>query len=67
MAQLNPAKFIREVRTEVARVTWPTRKETMISTAMVLILGLLAGLFFMLIDGFFAWGIHMILGLGQAK
>jgi preprotein translocase subunit SecE len=65
MAQLNPAKFIREVRSEVARVVWPTRKETMISTAMVLVLGLLAGLFFMLIDGFFAWGIRMILGLGQ--
>jgi len=64
MAQINPAKFIREVRSEVARVTWPTRKETMVSTAMVLILGLFAGLFFMLVDGFFAWGIRVILGLG---
>ena len=64
MAQINPAKFIREVRSEVARVTWPTRKETMISTAMVLVLGLFAGLFFMLVDGFFAWGIRVILGLG---
>jgi len=64
MANLNPAKFIREVRSEVARVTWPTRKETIISTSMVLILGLVAGLFFMLVDGFFAWGIRMILGLG---
>ncbi len=64
MAQINPAKFIREVRTEVSRVTWPTRKETMISTAMVLVLGLFAGLFFMLVDGFFAWGIRVILGLG---
>ena len=64
MASLNPAKFIREVRSEVSRVTWPTRKETMISTSMVLILGLVAGVFFMLVDGFFSWGIRMILGLG---
>ena len=64
MASLNPAKFIREVRSEVSRVTWPTRTETMISTSMVLILGLVAGVFFMLVDGFFSWGIRMILGLG---
>ncbi len=64
---LNPAKFIREVRSEVAKVTWPTRKETMVSTAMVLILAFVAGLFFMVVDGFFAWSIRMILGLGASQ
>lgn len=65
MPALNPAKFIREVRSEVSKVTWPTRKETMVSTAMVLILALVAALFFMLVDGIFAWGISLILGLAQ--
>lgn len=61
---LNPAKFIREVRSEVTKVTWPTRKETIVSTAMVLILAFVAALFFMVVDGVFAYGIRKILGLG---
>lgn len=65
MALMNPAKFIREVRTEVARVTWPTRKETMVSTAMVLILAGVAAIFFLVVDGIFAWGISQILGLAK--
>ena len=65
MAELNPAKFVREVRTEVSKVTWPTRKETIVSTMMVLILALVAALFFMGVDGLFAWGIREILGLAK--
>lgn len=65
MALMNPAKFIREVRTEVARVTWPTRKETLVSTAMVLILAGVAAIFFLVVDGIFAWGISQILGLAK--
>jgi len=62
---MNPAKFIREVRMEVGKVTWPTRKETMVSTAMVLILALIAALFFLAVDGIFAVAISWILGLGK--
>lgn len=65
MAELNPAKFIREVRTEISKVTWPTRKETLVSTAMVLVLALIAALFFLAVDGVFALAIRWILGLGQ--
>lgn len=65
MAEMNPAKFIREVRTEVAKVSWPTRKETMVSTAMVLILALIAALFFLAVDGVFAVAVSWILNLGQ--
>jgi preprotein translocase subunit SecE len=65
MADLNPAKFIREVRTEVGKVTWPTRKETMVSTMMVLILAGVAAIFFLIVDGIFAWGIGEILGLAK--
>ncbi len=62
---MNPAKFIREVRTEVGKVTWPTRKETMVSTAMVLILAVIAALFFLAVDGIFATLISWILGLAN--
>jgi len=53
MARLNPAKFLREVRQEMDKVTWPTRKETTVSTIMVLVLVTVAALFFILVD----WGI----------
>ena len=65
MADLNPAKFVRETRAEIGKVTWPTRKETMVSTLMVLILALVAAIFFMAVDGLFAWGIREILGLAK--
>ena len=67
MADLNPAKFIREVRTEVSKVSWPTRKETMISTTMVLVLAFVAAIMFFLVDAFFAWGIREILGLAKPQ
>jgi preprotein translocase subunit SecE len=62
---INPAKFIREVRSEVGKVTWPTRRETLVSTAMVLILACVAALFFLAVDGIFAYAISAILGLGK--
>lgn len=65
MAEFNPAKFIREVRQETGRVTWPSRKETMISTSMVLVLTLIAAVFFLLVDNIARWGIEAILGLGN--
>lgn len=64
MPAMNPAKFIREVRQEVSKVSWPSRKETTISVIMVLVLAVLAGVFFLLVDGLLSWGIRMILGLG---
>jgi preprotein translocase subunit SecE len=65
MAELNPAKFIREVRQEMNKVTWPTRQETVISTVMVLVLGLISALFFLLVDAILANGVQWILGLGR--
>ena len=60
----NPAKFMREVRQEINRVTWPTRKETLVSTAMVLVLVLFAAVFFLLVDNLLSWGVQWILGIG---
>ena len=44
MAAINPVKFLQEVRQEVSKVTWPTRQETVISTAMVLVMVTLVSL-----------------------
>ena len=60
----NPAKFVREVRQETSKVVWPTRKETLVSTAMVLVLVLISSLFFLLVDNLIGWGVRAILGLG---
>ena len=64
MAKVNPGQFIREVRQEVSKVTWPTRRETMISTGMVFVMVFLAALFFFVLDQILAFGVRQILGLG---
>ena len=50
MAQTNPAEFFRQVREEVAKVTWPRRREVGITTAMVFGFVVLAALFFLAVD-----------------
>ena len=64
MAKINPGQFVREVRQEVSKVTWPTRKETAITTGMVFLMVILAALFFFLVDQVLAFGVKQILGLG---
>lgn len=63
MATINPAKFIREVRQEMRRVTWPTRKETVVSTVTVLVVVSLASLFFLLVDLVAGSVIRTIIGM----
>lgn len=64
MALAKTTQFIREVRQEVAKVTWPTRKETTISTAMVFVMVILMGLFFLVVDQVIQVGLKLILGIG---
>lgn len=61
---VNPAKFLREVRQEAARVTWPSRRETMITTALVIALGALAAAFFFVVDEVIGLGVRYIFGVG---
>jgi preprotein translocase subunit SecE len=61
MAKTNPLEFIQEVREEAAKVTWPTRKETMITTVMVMIMVALAAVFFLAADMVLQWGVNKIL------
>ncbi|MBO6509693.1 MAG: preprotein translocase subunit SecE [Roseibium sp.] len=65
MAKTNPFKFIQEVRAETSKVTWPTRKETAVTTAMVFVMVLIASIFFLLADQLMGWGIGLILGVGS--
>ena len=64
MVKVNPGQYIREVRREVSKVTWPTRKETTVTTAMVFIMVFVAALFFFLVDFGLSWVVRLILGLG---
>ena len=64
MAKVNPGQFVREVRQEVDKVTWPTRKETGVTTVMVFIMVFLLMIFFFFVDQILAWGIKLILGIG---
>ena len=65
MARMNPVQFIQEVRQEVAKVTWPTRKEIWVTTVAVLIMVTLASLFFLLADQLMGYLVSFILGLGR--
>lgn len=65
MAKTNPFEFIQQVRTEVAKVTWPTRRETMITTAMVLLMSIAAALFFLAADWFLSTLVTFVFGLGR--
>lgn len=64
MAKVSPAQFVRQVRQEVSRVTWASRKETAVATLMVFIMVFLASVFFFVVDQVLAWGVQLILGLG---
>ena len=64
MAKTSPAQFVREVRQEISKVTWPTRKELTVTTISVLIMSALAALFFFAVDQLIAWIVRLILGLG---
>ena len=64
MAKPNPAVFMRQVRQEVSKVTWPTRKETGITTMMVFVMVALASVFFLIVDKLISLGVQYILGIG---
>lgn len=65
MAKTGPIQFYREVRAEMKKITWPTRKETIASTIAVFIMVILASLFLFLSDQVIAFVISNILSFGQ--
>ena len=64
MSKISPAQFLQEVRQEATKVTWPTRKETGISTAMVFVFVILAAVLFLIVDQLLQIGVKFIFGLG---
>lgn len=65
MAKTNPFEFMQQVRSEISKVAWPTRNETMVTTVMVIIMAVLAAVFFRVADKIIGWGVYTLLGLGQ--
>ncbi len=65
MAKFNPFQFLQEVRSETNKVTWPTRKEVMITTAMVFVLVIVASIFFTLADQVIRIMLTYVLGIGR--
>lgn len=63
MAKTSPAQFAREVRQEVSKVTWPSRKETLVTTGMVFIMVIICAIFFLIVDFIFSNVIQFILGV----
>ena len=63
MAKTNPGQFIREVRAETRKVVWPTRKETVQTAIMVMILTTLLALFFLGTDTVFSSIVQFLIGL----
>ncbi len=61
---VDPVKFLREVRTEVGKVTWPSRKETLVTTGLVFALSGLAAVFFFVADQIIGVGVRALFGVG---
>jgi preprotein translocase subunit SecE len=65
MAKVSPVRFFKEVRSETQKVTWPTRREVMITTIMVFVMVALAGIFFSVSDQVIRYLVTLILGIGS--
>ena len=64
MAKVSPAQFVRQVRQEVSRISWATRRETGLATVTVFVMATIAALFFLLADMVLSNVVQFILGLG---
>ena len=66
MARTSPFKFLQEVRAETNKVTWPSRRETMITTAMVFVMAALMSVFFLVADQIIRLVVTFVLGVGSS-
>jgi preprotein translocase subunit SecE len=65
MAKVSPFKFLQEVRAEAQKVTWPTRKETTVTTIMVFVMVVIASIFFLLADQVMRLAVSFLLGINS--
>jgi preprotein translocase subunit SecE len=61
----NPFQFLQEVRSEAKKVVWPTRRETMITSGLVILMVLASSLFFVVVDWVLRMGVGLMLRIGQ--
>ena len=66
MAKTTPIEFIRQVQAETKKVVWPTRRETIMTGVMVVIMTTILALFFLGVDSFFNLVVHQLLALAQS-
>ena len=59
---INPAQFVRQVRQEVSKVVWPSRREVLLSTLSVFVMVIIMALFFLLVDRIISFGVGQIIG-----
>lgn len=64
MAKISPIQFFRQVKQEVKRVSWPTRKEVIQTSIMVIVIVAIAATFFFLVDQVLGWVVKLVFGLG---
>ena len=60
---VSPTKFLREVRAEIAKVTWPSRRDTTVTTSLVLAMTFMIAIFFLVIDQAIGFGVRALFGL----
>ena len=64
MAKTNPAQFVRQVRQEINRITWASRRETMFASLSVFVMALIASVFFFLVDLMLSSVVQFLLSFG---
>jgi preprotein translocase subunit SecE len=62
MATTSPGMFVRQVRQEISKVSWPSRRETIVSVALVFVFSIVLGLYFLLVDKVLSYGVSLIFG-----
>ena len=64
MAKISPMEFFQQVRQEISKVTWPSRKETTITTLMVFVMVVFCSIFFLAVDYILGQGVDLLLQIG---
>jgi preprotein translocase subunit SecE len=67
VAKTSPAEFFNQVKVEAKKIVWPSSRETVMTAVMVVIMTTVLALFFLGIDSFYGWIVHMLLGLAAGQ
>jgi len=62
MANTSPGLFVRQVRQELSKVSWPSRRETVVSVILVFVLSVILGTYFLVVDKILSFGVELIFG-----